>query len=206
MKNKLSEKQQKVLRFLIEYVKENGYAPSVRDICLGLNLTSTSTVHGYLCRLEEKGYIRRDPCRPRTIEILDRGLDYSFEQSIISLPVVGQVAAGLPIFAEENIEEIYHLPRWFAGNGDGETFVLNVIGNSMVNAGILSGDQIIVQRADTAENGEIVVAMVDNEATVKRFYLEDYRVRLHPENDEMEDMYFNEVTILGKVIGLMRKY
>ena len=199
----ISAKQQKVLDFLRQYTKENGYSPSVRDICEGLGFSSTSTVHGYLCRLEERGLIRRYSFRPRTIEIVD---DANILRETVSLPVIGRVAAGQPIFAEENIEDVYHLPSWFVRAQEGDAFILNVVGESMVGTGILNGDQIVVQRANTAENGEIVVAMIENEATVKRFFAEDGYFRLHPENDFMEDIIAKDVTVLGRVIGLMRQY
>ncbi|MDL2225430.1 transcriptional repressor LexA [Eubacteriales bacterium OttesenSCG-928-M02] len=202
----ISQKQKKVLDFLRQYTKENGYSPSVRDICDGLGFSSTSTVHGYLCRLEEKGFIRRDSFRPRTIEIVE---DAAAIRQMVALPVVGSVAAGVPIFAEENIQDVYHLPSWFVRAQEGESFILNVVGESMVNAGILHGDQIIVQRVSTAENGEIVVVLIEEEATVKRYYRENGYIRLHPENDFMEDIIiqsFQSASIVGRVIGLMRQY
>ena len=190
----ISAKQQKVLDYIRSFMKEHGYPPAVRDICQGLNLKSTSTAHGYLARLEKQGYIRRDPSKTRAIELIENDaaeLEAPAEIQAVNVPLLGQVAAGMPILAEENFEDF---------------LALEIKGESMVKAGILNGDKIIVRQTNVAENGDIIVALIDNEATCKRFYKEKHRIRLQPENDLMEPMYFDEVQILGKVIGLVRNY
>ncbi len=199
----LSMKQQKVLDFIRKYCRDQGYPPSVREICTGLNLKSTSTAHGYLERLERKGFIRRDPARPRAIELLE---DSNAMRAAAAVPVLGQVAAGEPLFAQENIEDYVCLPMdFFRCNGD-DTFILRIHGESMINAGIFDGDHIVVKRAQTAENGEIVVALMDDDATCKRFFKEGEYIRLQPENDLMEPIIVKEALILGKVVGLLRRY
>jgi len=199
---KMSKRQQEILDYIVSEVKLKGYPPSVREIGEAVGLASSSTVHGHLDRLEKRGMIRRAPTKPRAIEIL---LDKPEEitEAIVHVPVIGKVTAGLPITAIENIEEQFPLPAHYVGN---ETvFMLTIDGESMINAGILDGDRVIVRQQNTAENGEIVVAMTeDSEATVKRFFLEDQQVRLQPENDSMDPMYFDNVSILGKVIGVYR--
>jgi len=199
----LSAKQQKVLDFIRHYNREQGYPPSVREICVGLSLKSTSTAHGYLERLERKGFIRRDPSRPRAIELLE---DRDTFRDVVAIPIIGQVAAGEPLFASENIEDYVRLPLDFFHFTEEETFVLRIHGQSMINAGILDGDHIVVERAQTAHNGEIVVALVGEDATCKRYYKEDGYIRLQPENDLMEPILVRDVSILGKVVGLLRKY
>jgi repressor LexA len=199
----LSVKQQKVLEFIRQYNRDQGYPPSVREICVGLHLKSTSTAHGYLERLERKGFIRRDPSRPRAIELIE---DRSAMRDVIGVPVVGRVAAGEPLYADENIEDTLYLPLDFFRCADKETFVLRISGLSMVNAGILDGDHILVERVQTAQNGEIVVALLGEDATCKRFYKENGHFRLQPENDHMDPIIVPEVAILGKVVGLIRKY
>ena len=194
--------QLQILEYIRECVHKFGYPPSVREICKEVGLSSTSTVHGYLNRLESLGYIRRDPTKNRTIELLDEGSWRS--KKIVPLPLVGQVRAGAPILAEECVEDVYPFAADFVGNDD--CFMLTVKGDSMKNAGILEGDMIIVRKQETAENGEIVVALLDDEATVKRYYHEENTIRLQPENEEYDPIYTKKCQILGKVIGLWRKY
>jgi len=197
----ISERQKEILEYIKESILKNGYPPSVREICEAVNLKSTSSVHSHLETLEEKGYIRRDPTKPRTIEIIDDCFQLT-RREVVNVPLLGTVAAGLPLYAEENIENYYPIPAELLPNA--ETFMLKVKGNSMVNAGILEGDQIIVEYRATAHNGDIVVALVNDSATVKRFFKEKSHYRLQPENDSMEPIIVNRVEILGKVIGLFR--
>lgn len=199
----LSEKQLRILKFIQSELKAKGYPPSVREICKAVQLKSTSTVHGHLSRLEKKGYIKRDPTKPRAIEILDNMTYIHTQKEIIEVPVVGKVTAGQPLLAVENIEDTFPLPMDFIGND--KTFILNVKGESMIDAGIMDGDQVIVNSQRHAVNGEIVVALIDDEATVKRFYKEDDFIRLQPENKLMDPIIVKDVYILGKVIGLFRK-
>jgi repressor LexA len=198
----LNKRQIDILNYLKYKIRENGYPPSVREICKAVHLNSTSTVHGHLKNLEEKGYIRRDPLRPRAIAIIDQN-DLLSSQTTINVPVVGKVTAGKPILAVENIEEILPLPASFIQ--DDAVFMLSVKGESMINAGIFDGDYVVVRQQQTAENGEIVVAMIENEATVNRFFKEKGRVRLQPENPNIDPIYSKNVVILGKVIALLRK-
>ncbi len=198
----LTTRQKQILEYIRECVHKFGYPPSVREICKEVGLSSTSTVHGYLNRLEKLGYIRRDPTKNRTIELLDEGSWRS--KKIVPLPLVGQVRAGAPILAEECVEDVYPFAADFVGNDD--CFMLSVKGDSMKNAGILEGDLIIVRQQDTAENGEIIVALLDDEATVKRYYREEHAIRLQPENEDYDPIYTKNCHILGKVIGLWRKY
>lgn len=202
--SKLSNRQQAILEFIKTEVREKGYPPSVREIGEAVGLASSSTVHGHLDRLEKKGLIRRDPTKPRAIEILDQDLEsIPFPLAIAKVPVVGKVTAGLPITATENIEDYFPLPADRVG--DDNVFILNVMGESMIEAGIHDGDYVIVRQQQTANNGEIVVAMTeDDEATVKTFYKERDHIRLQPENSTMEPIRLRNVTILGKVIGLFR--
>jgi repressor LexA len=202
--SKISNRQHAILEFIKTEVKEKGYPPSVREIGEAVGLASSSTVHGHLDRLEKKGMIRRDPTKPRAIEILDQDdQEGNFPLSVSKVPVVGKVTAGVPITATENIEEYFPLPAHFVG--DNQVFMLNVIGESMIEAGIHNGDFVIVRQQQTANNGEIVVAMTeDDEATVKTFYKERDHIRLQPENSAMEPIRLKQVTILGKVIGLFR--
>jgi repressor LexA len=201
MSKKTLEKKQAILEFIKSEVKRCGYPPSVRDICKAVDFKSTSSVHKYLSILEQEGYIRKDPTKPRAIEILDDGFN-TMRKNLINIPVIGTVAAGMPILAQENIES--YVPMLADRLPNKELFILNVKGDSMINCGIFNGDQIIVEQCSTAENGEIVVALVDDSATVKRFFKEDTCIRLQPENDTMEPIILSEVTILGKVIGLLR--
>ena len=198
----LTTRQKQILEYIRTCVHKFGYPPSVREICKEVGLSSTSTVHGYLHRLEDLGYIRRDPAKNRTIELLDEGSWRS--KKVVPLPLVGQVRAGAPIFAEECVEDVYPFPADFIGHDD--CFMLVVQGDSMKNAGILEGDQLIVRRQETAENGEIIVALIGEEATVKRYFHEADTIRLQPENDEYEPIYTRDCQILGKVIGLYRRY
>ncbi|WP_044894142.1 transcriptional repressor LexA [Bacillus alveayuensis] len=202
---KLSKRQQEILDFIKKEVKTKGYPPSVREIGEAVGLASSSTVHGHLARLESKGLIRRDPTKPRAIEILDPDFTSSIPQSnVVNVPVIGKVTAGQPITAVENVEEYFPLPDRLVSPGD-QVFMLEIMGDSMIEAGILNGDYVIVRQQQTANNGDIVVAMTDeNEATVKRFFKEKDYIRLQPENSNMEPIILRNVTILGKVIGVYR--
>lgn len=200
----LSQKQIEILLYIKSEIQRQGYPPAVRDICKGVSLKSTSTVHGHLEKLEAKGYIRKDPTKPRAIEILDKEDDFLLaRKKTVDIPIVGQVTAGLPILAVENIEDTFPVAVEFVQGHD--VFFLRVKGESMVDAGILDGDLVLVQEQKTANNGEIIVALLEDEATVKRFYKEKDRIRLQPENQFMEPIYALDITILGKVIGLFRK-
>ena len=191
--------QEKILAYIQSVIRERGYAPSVREIGEAVGLRSTSTVHGHLTRLEKKGLLHRDAMKPRAMGIVDNeSID-----DVCRIPVIGRVAAGVPILAEENAEAILPLPSDFVG--EGELFILRVRGESMINAGILNDDYIVVRKQPDARNGEIVVALVDDDATVKRFYKENGHFRLQPENDYMEPIIVPDVTILGKVVSLIRK-
>ncbi|CAM5182832.1 LexA repressor OS=Ureibacillus acetophenoni OX=614649 GN=lexA PE=3 SV=1 [Ureibacillus acetophenoni] len=203
---KVSKRQEDILAFIKEEVRTKGYPPSVREIGEAVGLASSSTVHGHLARLESKGLIRRDPTKPRAIEILDQEEEIPVpKQSVVNVPLIGKVTAGLPITAIENIEEYFPLPDSY-GTSEDQLFMLEVMGESMIEAGILDGDYVIVKKTSTANNGEIVVAMTeDDEATVKRFYKEKTHFRLQPENSSMDPIYVNQVTILGKVVGLYRR-
>ncbi|MCD8035793.1 MAG: transcriptional repressor LexA [Clostridiales bacterium] len=188
-------------------VKERGYPPSVREICDAVGLKSTSTVHGHLERLEKKGYIRRDPLKPRAIEIfVDDSMNSTLQnkREMMDIPVVGTVTAGSPILAVENIEDTFTIPMDYAPNGD--VFMLRVKGDSMINAGIFNRDLIMVRQQSTAEDGDIVVALIEDFATVKTFYRENDYIRLQPENPTMSPILVKDVTIIGKVVGLYRKY
>ncbi len=205
MVSKLSNRQQAILEFIKNEVRDKGYPPSVREIGEAVGLASSSTVHGHLDRLEKKGFIRRDPTKPRAIEILDGDVEStgSFSLSYAKVPVVGKVTAGVPITATENIEDYFPLPTHMVGDHD--VFILNVMGDSMIEAGIHNGDYVIVRQQPTATNGDIVVAMTEeDEATVKTFYKEKDHIRLQPQNPTMEPLRLKHVTILGKVIGLFR--
>ena len=197
----LTKRQQEIFDFVRRYVGEHDYPPTVRDIGKAIGLTSSSTVHAHLGNLERLGLLRRDPTKPRAIEVLVDKARQSVKPA--GLPVVGQVAAGSPVLAEENIEEYVPVPG-IAGGDDGE-FVLRVKGDSMKDAGILDQDYVIVRRQDTATDGEIVVALVGEEATVKRFFRERDHVRLQPENDALEPILTKDVTVLGRVVGVCRR-
>jgi repressor LexA len=202
--SKISNRQLAILDFIKREVREKGYPPSVREIGESVGLASSSTVHGHLERLEKKGLIRRDPTKPRAIEIL--GMDDSasaFSHTITRVPLIGRVTAGVPITASENIEDYFPLPNHFVK--DDQVYMLSVMGESMIEVGIHDGDYVIVRQQSSANNGDIVVAMnEDDEATVKTFYKEKDHIRLQPENASMEPIRLNQVTILGKVIGLFR--
>lgn len=198
---KITAKQQEILEYIKECILKKGYPPAVREICEAVHLKSTSSVHSHLETLERNGYIRRDPTKPRAIEILDDEFALT-RREMVQVPMIGTVAAGQPILAEENIEDYFPIPASILPNA--ETFMLKVKGESMINVGIFDGDQVIVERTGTARNGEIVVALVEDSATVKRFYKEKGHYRLQPENDTMEPILVEHVEILGKVIGLFR--
>lgn len=198
---KITAKQQEILDYIKETILKKGYPPAVREICEAVQLKSTSSVHSHLETLERNGYIRRDPTKPRTIEILDDTFGLT-RREMVQVPMIGTVAAGQPLLAEENIEDYFSIPADMLPNI--QTFMLHVKGDSMINAGIFDGDQIIVAQDNTARNGDIVVALVEDSATVKRFFKEDGHYRLQPENDSMKPIIVNEVEILGKVIGLFR--
>jgi repressor LexA len=199
----ISNKQKEILNFLKDEIRMKGYPPSVREIANAVGLKSTSTVHGHLERLEKKGFIRRDPSKPRAIEILDCST-YLSKKELVNVPVVGKVTAGEPILAVENIEDAFPIPAEYLNNSD--VFMLTVRGDSMIEAGILDGDYVIVQKQPTASNGEIVVALIEDEATVKTFYKEEDHIRLQPENSAMEPILVRDVIILGKVIGVIRMF
>jgi len=199
----LTKRQQEIFDFIKKYSAKYGYPPTVRDIGKAVGLASSSTVHAHLANLEKIGLLRRDPSKPRAIEMLDRVVEGA--KSVVApkgLPLVGSVAAGQPILAEENIEDNISVPSEFGGD-DGD-FLLNVRGDSMVGAGILDGDIVVVQRQENATDGEIVVALVGEEATVKRFFREADHIRLQPENDAHEPIRSKEVTVVGRVVGLLR--
>ncbi len=196
----LNSRQQQILTYIKEFLNSKGYPPSVREIGDAVGLSSSSTVHGYLNKLEAMGFIKRDPTKPRAILVLD---DTAFsKKQMVSVPLLGKVTAGIPITAIENVEDTYPLPIDFVGKSD--TFLLVVQGDSMIDAGIFDGDYIVVQSQKTARNGEIVVAMLDNEVTVKRYYKEKNHIRLQPENMAYEPIISRDVSVVGKVIGLMR--
>lgn len=200
---RITPKQQEILDFLKKEILMKGYPPAVREICEAVHLKSTSSVHSHLETLEKNGYIRRDPTKPRAIEIMDDSFNYlRTETEIASIPVIGTVAAGQPLLAVENITDYFPFPANLLPNK--ETFILRVKGDSMINMGILDGDYIIVEQTNMAQNGEVIVALVDDSATVKRFYAEDGHFRLQPENDFMEPIIVDHVEILGKVIRLIR--
>lgn len=196
--------QARILAYIEQEIRTRGYAPSVREIGEAVGLKSTSTVHGHLTRMEKKGLLRRDAMKPRAIGLSTAFSPFDENASLREIPVVGRVAAGTPILAEENIEEAMTLPEEMVGSG--ELFILRVRGESMIQAGIMNDDYIVVHRQMNANNGEIVVAMIDDEATVKRFYKENGHIRLQPENDAMEPIIVPEVMILGKVVSLIRKF
>ena len=201
---KVSKRQEDILAFIKEEVRAKGYPPSVREIGEAVGLASSSTVHGHLARLEQKGFIRRDPTRPRAIEILEPEESIQ-KQQVIHVPLVGKVTAGSPITAIENIEEYFPLPDTY-GTSEDQLFMLEIMGESMIEAGILDGDLVIVKQKATANNGDIVVAMTaEDEATVKRFFKEKNHFRLQPENSSMEPIIVDQVSILGQVVGLYRR-
>ena len=212
----INKREKEILEFIEEQVNKNGYPPSVREIGKAVGLSSTATVHGYLLRLEEKGYVRKENQKGRTLRILKNENGESINRKkknetdelfggkeMINVPVIGKISAGSPILAVENITDTYPLPVDFVGNC--ESFMLTVSGESMIEAGILDGDYILVRKQETAENGQIVVALIDDEATVKTFYKEEDHIRLQPENSTMSPIITNNCEVLGKVIGVFRK-
>ena len=197
----VSEKQNEIYEFLKTFTDNKGYPPSVREICEAVGLKSTSSVHGHLKRLESKGLIKRDPTKPRALEIIDN----SMKREMVNIPIIGKVTAGLPILASENVEDIFPIPLDYVSHNK-ELFMLNISGDSMINAGIFDGDLAIIEECKTANNGEIVVALIENEATIKRFYKEKNHIRLQPENDNMDAIIVDDCIILGKLVGLFRTY
>ena len=200
---KISAKQQEILEYIKSQLLAKGYPPSVREICEAVHLKSTSSVHSHLETLEKNGYIRRDPTKPRAIEIVDDNFNLT-RREVVNVPMIGRVAAGQPILAVENIESYFPIPAEFMPNA--ESFMLRVQGESMINAGIFDGDNILVEKCDTAHNGEMVVALVDDSATVKTFYKEEDHIRLQPENDFMDPIIVPDCKILGKVFGVFRLF
>lgn len=197
----ISKKQSEILEYIKKQILSKGYPPAVREICEAVNLKSTSSVHSHLETLERNGYIRRDPTKPRAIEITDDTFNLTRRETV-QVPMIGEVAAGAPLLAQENITNYFPIPMEFMPNA--ETFMLKVKGESMINAGILDGDMVLVEKCNTARNGDMVVALVEDGATVKTFYKETTHYRLQPENDNMEPIIVPEVLILGKVIGVFR--
>lgn len=196
------DKQTEIYEFIKRQILEKGYPPSVREICKGVGLSSTSTVHGHLARLEKKGLIRRDSTKPRTIELLKEPM---VKKEMLDIPIIGKVTAGAPILAVENIEDTFPISLNFMPSNK-ELFMLSITGESMIEAGILDGDLAIIEKVDYAENGDIVVALIDNEATLKRFFKEKNYIRLQPENKSMEPIIVDNCKIIGKLAGLFRKY
>ena len=212
MARKITKRQQQIYDYIRSYQEEKGYPPSVREMAAAVGLSSPSTVHAHLNALEERGLIKRDRTKPRAIEVFNEDgssakqapAGETLDRGSITLPLVGRVAAGMPILAEQNIEDTFTVPTEIAT--DASSFILEVHGESMINVGIYNGDYIIVREQHSATNGEIIVAMIDGEATVKTFYKEQGRVRLQPENDTMEPIYADNPTILGKFVALMRRF
>ena len=198
---KISKKQQEILEYIKNQILQRGFPPAVREICEAVNLKSTSSVHSHLETLEKNGYIRRDPTKPRAIEILDDTFNLT-RREMVNVPIIGQVAAGQPILAEQNIEDYFPIPADRMPNK--QTFLLKVKGESMINAGILDGDYVLVEQDSTASNGDMVVALVEDSATVKTFYKENGHIRLQPENDTMDPIIVTDCQILGKVFGVFR--
>lgn len=201
MPGKITAKQQQILDYMKQQILDKGYPPAVREICKAVDLKSTSSVHSHLETLEKNGYIRRDPTKPRAIEILDDQFNLA-RRELVNVPIVGTVTAGQPILATESIEDYFPVMPSYVGNK--QTFMLHVKGDSMINAGIFDGDLILVEQNATARNGEIIVALIEDSVTVKRFYKEDGHIRLQPENDALEPIIVEDCQILGKVIGLYR--
>ncbi len=200
---KISDKQQEILEYMKEEILSKGYPPSVREICSAVHLKSTSSVHAHLETLEKNGYIRRDPTKPRAIEIVDDSFNLT-RRELVNVPILGDVAAGQPLLAIDNIMGYFPLSPEFVNNK--QTFMLHVKGESMINAGIFNGDLLVVEQTSVARNGEIIVALIEDSATVKTFYKEKDYIRLQPENDTMDPIIVKDVTILGRVIGLYRQF
>lgn len=197
-----STKQVEIYEFIKDQIKAKGYPPSVREICAAVGLKSTSTVHGHLERLEKKGLIKRDPTKPRTIEVVENSLN---RKEMINVPIIGTITAGLPILAVENVEDTFPLPVNYIKSNK-ELFILKVRGESMIEAGILNGDLSIIEKSQSAQNGDIVVALIDNEATLKRFFKEKDHIRLQPENKDMAPIIVPECQVIGKLVGIYRQY
>ena len=199
--SELNDKQLLIYEFLKDFTSEKGYPPTVREICKAVGLKSTSSVHGHLNHLEKEGLIKRDPTKPRALEIVDSVV----KKEMINVPIIGRVTAGLPILANENIEDSFPLPLDYVKHNN-DLFMLKISGSSMIKAGILDGDFAIIERTQTASNGDKIVALIENEATLKTFYRENDHIRLQPENDEMEPIIVDNCSILGKLIGIYRTY
>ena len=197
----LNDKQLLIYEFLKDFTSEKGYPPTVREICKAVGLKSTSSVHGHLKHLEKEGLIKRDPTKPRALEIVDSVV----KKEMINVPIIGRVTAGLPILANENIEDYFPLPLDYVKHNN-DLFILKISGSSMIKAGIIDGDFAIIERTQTASNGDKIVALIENEATLKTFYRENDHIRLQPENDEMEPIIVDNCSILGKLIGIYRTY
>lgn len=204
MSRSSEDKQIEIYEFIKEQIIEKGYPPSVREICKGVGLSSTSSVHGHLSKLEKKGLIRRDSTKPRTIEILKEPI---VPKEMVNIPILGKVTAGTPILAVENIEDTFPISLNFIPSNK-DLFMLKISGESMIDAGILDGDLAIIEKTNTAKNGEIVVALIDNEVTLKRFFKEDEHIRLQPENKNMDPIILEDdgVSIVGKLAGIFRRY
>lgn len=200
---RISDKQQQILEYIKSEILDKGYPPAVREICKAVNLKSTSSVHAHLETLEKNGYIRRDPTKPRAIEIIDDEFNLA-RRDMVNVPIVGTITAGVPILAAENIEGYF--PLLSENLPAGDVFMLHIKGDSMINAGILDGDSVVIKRQNTAMNGEIVAALIDDSATIKTFYKEDGHVRLQPENDTMEPIIVDDCVVLGKLVALFRSY
>ena len=198
----LKDKQSEIYKYLKNYTETKGYPPSVREICEAVSLSSTSTVHGHLKRLEKKGLIKRDPSKPRALEIMELNQP---KREMINIPIMGKITAGIPILATENIEDSFPLPLDYIKHNK-DLFMLRVSGNSMINIGINDGDLAIIEKADSAINGDIVVALIENEATIKRFFKEKDHIRLQPENDALSPIIVSDCSVLGKLVGLYRQY
>ena len=201
MMSELKDKQLLIYEFLKDFTSQKGYPPTVREICKAVGLKSTSSVHGHLKQLEKEGLIKRDPTKPRALEIVDSVI----KKELINVPIIGKVTAGLPILANENIEDSFPLPLDYVKHNN-DLFMLKVSGSSMIKAGILDGDLAIIEKTQTASNGDKIVALIENEATLKTFYRENDHIRLQPENDEMEPIIVDNCSILGKLIGIYRTY
>ena len=199
--SELKDKQLLIYEFLKDFTSQKGYPPTVREICKAVRLKSTSSVHGHLKQLEKEGLIKRDPTKPRALEIVDSVI----KKEMINVPIIGKVTAGLPILANENIEDSFPLPLDYVKHNN-DLFMLKVSGSSMIKAGILDGDLAIIEKTQTASNGDKIVALIENEATLKTFYRENDHIRLQPENDEMEPIIVDNCSILGKLIGIYRTY
>ena len=201
MMSEFKDKQLLIYEFLKDFTSQKGYPPTVREICKAVGLKSTSSVHGHLKQLEKEGLIKRDPTKPRALEIVDSVI----KKEMINVPIIGKVTAGLPILANENIEDSFPLPLDYVKHNN-DLFMLKVSGSSMIKAGILDGDLAIIEKTQTASNGDKIVALIENEATLKTFYRENNHIRLQPENDEMEPIIVDNCSILGKLIGIYRTY